>query len=313
MRLARLTITLTILSLANALAQPIRAVDRSADQTKILAEIEAISRGYVGRDPKPFEDIYLENYVSIRERPSYNTRDQLIAMMKVDSVLMRAGRKLDFETILYETEDPKIRFYGRTAIVVSTKKNFWQYKSQKCLTRTFVTELWVKPENRWKLAAGHATTFQCEPKPFHPMHSAVATVPTRYKPSANTDAASEFQVREIVNSLSQAKSNSAKAFENALERFIAKDFSAVNLNGEIVRDRTILSGISLPPSTRQPGIRAADEALVVFPEAAVHTFKVRPAAGSPAGEVPKQCSVFFAKTEEQWSIVAVHVSKLVAD
>ncbi|NOT47700.1 MAG: hypothetical protein HOP17_08110 [Acidobacteria bacterium] len=312
MKLANITAILIVSICQYIFAQPLRAVDRTADRTQILAEIESISKAYVGRDPLPFESIYLENYVSIREKPVYNVREQLIAMMKADSIILNAGKKLDYETLFYETENPQIRFYGRAALVISTKKNLWQYHSQKCLTKMVSTELWVKPERDWKLAAGHATTFQCDPKPYHPIHKAVATIPARGKP-VNTDPESEQQIRELLGAFAKAQAAGGKTYDSVLESVVVKDFKAIDLSGESVTDLSTLADIQAPAAARSPGLRNQDDALVIYPDAAVYTFKVRPPAASPANNLSKQCSIFFVKTENRWMIAGAHVSKYLAD
>lgn len=312
MKLANITAILLVLICQYIFAQPLRAVDRAADRTQILAEIEAISKGYVGRDPAPFEKIYLENYVSVREKPVYNLRDQLIAMMKADSLILNARKKLDYETLFYETENPQIRFYGRTAIVISTKKNLWQYRGQKCLTRLVSTELWVKPDAEWKLAAGHATTFQCDPKPFHPIHQAVATVPTRGKP-INADIDAEQRVRELLTAFVKARAAGGKTYEAVIESTVAKDFRAIDLNGESTTDRSSLADLAAP-AARSTGIRNQDDALIIYPDSAVYTFKIRAAAATgTASRSSKQCSVFLVKTEGRWLIAGTHATKYAAD
>ena len=310
MKLANITAIVLVSICQYIFAQPLRAVDRTGDRTQILSEIEAISKGYVGRDPRPFEEIYLENYLSVKEKPVYNVRDQLIAMMKADSLMLKARKKLDYETLFYETENPQIRFYGRAAIVISTKKNLWQYHNQKCLTRMVSTEVWVKIESEWKLAAGHATTFQCDPKPFHPIHPAVETAAARGKP-VSTDPAAEQEIRELIAALTKARAVGGKTYDEMLESVLAKDFAAVNTSGEIVSAATALTDI--PASSRTAGSRNQEDLLVVYPDSAVYTFKVRSAATALAKDTPKQCSVFFAKAAGRWIIAGTHTTKYMAE
>ncbi len=312
MRSARFTLLLVLIC-QYTLAQLPQPLDRTLDRIQILDEIEVISKAFVGRDPGPFERIYLENYVSIRDRPSYNTREQLIAMMKADAILLRAGKKPDYNTISYETENPHIRFFGRSAIVTSTKKNFWQYRDQKCLTKTIATEIWVKPENDWKIAAGQVTSFQCDPKPYHPIHPAVALVPVRSRPPINTDTESEQHIREIINGLVQARGTANGSFKSILERYVADDFSAIDVSGDTIQDRSVLRSIAASSPSRQPGLRNQDDALIIYPDAAVYTFKLRPEPTDPTGEPPRQFSVFFARSDNRWLIVAAHTSKYSAE
>jgi hypothetical protein len=224
MRKANAALMLLVSACSFAFAQFPAAVDRTADRNEILRSIFEISKGYVARDPAPFERLYLENHVSIRGKPVYNLRDQLIAMMQADSIVLRAGKKLDYETIRYESDDPQINFYGRMAVVNISKRNYWQYRGQKCQTRTQATEVWVKPENEWKIAAGHTTTFQCDPRPFHPVHSAVAAIQSRTKPPANTDFEAEQQVRELIRTLVAARASIDEPFESVIKRHTADTF-----------------------------------------------------------------------------------------
>ncbi|MEO7672734.1 MAG: hypothetical protein ABIU09_01485, partial [Pyrinomonadaceae bacterium] len=102
---------------APALAQFGSLPDTGDDRNEILRAIAEISTAYVARNPEPFERIYLENYVSIRGKPVYNSREQLIAMMRADSAPLRAGKKLDYQTLSYESENPQFHFYGSSAVI----------------------------------------------------------------------------------------------------------------------------------------------------------------------------------------------------
>ena len=313
MRLAQQTVILLALVCQYTYAQPPRPIDRTEDRTQILAEIEAISKGYVGRDPAPFERVYVENYVSIRERPIYNLRDQLVAMMKADSIILGAGKKLDYETLIYETENPALRFFGRAAIVTSKKRNYWQYRGQKCLTKTTATELWIKPEAEWRQAAAHVTTFQCDAKPFHPIHPAVALLPIRGKPTANTDRETELAIRRIVDEIGRSKTSAEEPFDLVVKKHLAKDFVSTNLEGEFGRDASFIASIPGPGSARQPGFRTQDEVILVYPAAAIYTFRVRGSSASSPKGAPVQVSVFFAKYEGRWQIVATHASRSLSE
>lgn len=309
MRLAKIAAILVVSICPHIFAQPLRAIDRSEDRTQILSAIEAISKGYVGRDPYPFEYFYLDNYLSIKEKPVFNGRDQLIAMMKADAVLLGAGKKLDYETLQYETESPQIRFLGLAAIVTSTKRNLWQYKGQKCLTKMATTELWVKPDGDWKLAAGHGTTFQCDNKPFHPIHPAVAKTPPRTKP-ANTDTDTEQLIRSLLTEVSLAQSGRIENAATVLKSGVSADFKGLDANGESSTDRSILADLPLAVS-RSVGMRDPNDILMIFPGAAVYSFKIKAAAVQPSA--PKQCSIFLARQDGRWQIAAFHISKYIVD
>ena len=297
---------------AHALAQLSRPSDRTDDQTEIMRSIAEISSAYVARDPEPFERIYLENYVSIRGKPVYNTREQLIAMMKADSGPVRAGKKLDYETLSYESENPQFHFYSQTAIVNIFKKNLWQYHGNKCLTKTQATELWLKRDGSWHLAAGHVTTFQCDAKPFHPIHPAVAAIPSITKAPANSDPEAENQIRTVVNEIANARVSGPDSFAAVIEKNTVKDFVATNINGEVFRDRSTLASLPQPTPSRIPGLRNQDEAILIYDNAAIYTFRVRPASAT-ASESSQQCTIFLANIQGKWLIAATHISKIAVD
>ena len=294
-----------------ALGQP--PADRTADRNQILNSISEISRAYVARDPAPFERLYLEHYANIRGKPIYNFREQLIAMMQADSILLRAGKKLKYQTVRYESESPQITFYGRIAIVNVAKRNYWQYDGQKCETRTQATELWVKPEEEWKIAASHTTTFQCDPKPFHPIHSAVAAMQSRTKAPANTDFEAEQQVRELIRILAAARASLDEPFETVVARYTPDTFVSIDPAGVVGRDRRILSTIQMPLPNRAAGFRTQDDAILVYGDAAVYTYRVRGVEATPVTAAQQQCTIFFAKNGNQWMIVAAHISKQTGD
>ncbi len=309
-------IVVFLVTLSSHVFAQLNPQDRASDQTQILRSINEISRAFVARDPEPFERLYLENYVSIREKPVYNTRSQLIAMMKADAGPVRAGKKLDFQTISYESENPQFNFFGQTAIVNVSKKNFWQYRGNKCLTRTQATEVWLKRESIWYLAAGHVTTFQCEPKPFHPIHAAVAAIPSLTKAPPNSDLEAEGQVRAVVNEIANARLSGEDAFSAALGKNLVKDFVATNIKGEVVNDRSVLAVLPQPSSGRALGIRNQDEAILIYDDTAIHSFRIRGPAAVLAGippDGPQQCTIVLVKTRGTWLIVAAHISKIGMD
>ena len=312
---AKLIVVFLVTLSSHVFAQFSRPPDRTSDQTEILRSIAEISRAYVARNPEPFERIYLENYVSIRDKPVYNTREQLIAMMRADSGPLRAGKKLDFDTISYESENPQFHFYGQTAIVNIFKKNFWQYRGSKCLTKTQATEVWLKRDGTWRLAAGHVTTFQCDPKPFYPIHPAVSAISPRAKAPPNSDPEAEGQIRIVVYEIANARLSGADALSAVLDKHLAKDFVSTNIKGEVVRDRSVLASLPPPTPSRTLGLRNQDEAILIYDDAAIFTFRVRPAA-APAGaarEAPEQCTIVLIKSQGKWLIGAAHVSKIATE
>ena len=90
MKLAQLTLLFLVSGCFHAGGQPLRAPDRSNDRNEILRSIAELSSAYVSRTPDPFEKTYLDNYVSIRGKPVFNSKEQLIAMMNADQVLLKA-------------------------------------------------------------------------------------------------------------------------------------------------------------------------------------------------------------------------------
>ena len=295
---------------SHAFAQPHPSPETIKDQSEIMRSIAQISSAYVARDPEPFERVYLQNYVSIRDKPVYNTREQLIAMMRADSIPIRAGKKLDYETLSYESENPQFQFHGQTAVVNIFKKNLWQYRGSKCLTKTQATELWLKREGTWHLAAAHVTTFQCDPKPFHLIHAAVAAIPSQTKAPANSDPEAESQIRGVISEIANARASGAEAFAAVLEKNTVKDFVATNAIGEVLRDRSVLASMPQPTTSRVPGLRNQDDAVLIYGDAALFTFRAKAAA---ATESPQQCTMILAKVQGKWMIAATHVSKIALD
>lgn len=296
-----------------ALARTPPPDDRAADRTEILASISEISRAYVARDPRPFERLFLDSFVSIRGKPVFNMREQLIAMMQADSIYLRAGKRLDYETLSYEAENPQIRFYGDTAVVTVAKRNLWAYRGQRCLSRIQATELWAKIGGEWKIAASHTNTFHCDSKPYYPIHSAVSAVPQRTRPPANQDFQSEQEVREVIRTIAAAQSSLEEEPSTIVGRFTSDDFVSTGLNGEINNRRDILATIPAAVPARAFGIRNQDDALLIYGNAAVYTYKVRRPDLTVSDGSPQQTSIIFAKAQNQWLIVAAHTSKYSAD
>lgn len=308
---AKLIVILSVTFCSHAFTQLNRLPDRAADENEILRSIAEISRAYVARDAEPFQRVYLENYVSIRGKPVYNTREQLIAMMKADSLPLKAGKKLEYETLSYESENPQFHFYGQTAIVNIFKKNFWQYRGSKCLTRTQATELWLKRDGTWRIAAGHVTTFHCDPKPYYPIHTAVAAIASITKAPPNTDLDAEGRIRSVVNEIANARGAGADVLSEAIDKNVSKDFIATNLKGEVVRERSILASFAPSPPSRSLGLRNQDDAILIYDDAALYTFRIRPPAG-PSGstpEAPQQCTIILVKLQGKWLIAAAHITK----
>jgi len=308
MKVLSVTAFLLMSSCNIALGQFADPADKINDQNEILNSISDISSAYTSRDAAPFERIYLEDFVFIRDKPVYNFREQLMAMMQADSVIIRARRRPEFDTLSYESEKPLIRFYGPVAILNIAKKNYWQYRDQKCLTRTQGTEVWVRRNDGWKIAAVQVTSAHCDPKPYHPLHHAVAAIQPRIKPPVSTDRESEQQVRELINSLVRSRITPGHRLEETLDRSIAKDFLATNPKGEVVADRSMIESMPAYSSGRTVGLRNHDDAVVIYDNAAVYTYKIRPAAAAST-EAPQRCSIIFAKLDGRWIIVGAHINR----
>jgi hypothetical protein len=178
------------------------------------------------------------------------------------------------------------------------------------MTRSQGTELWIKRDGEWKIAAAQVTSFHCDPKPYHPLHAAVAAVGSDTKAPPNTDTASEQQVRELINSLANARTSTQEPFQAVIDRNVSKDFVFTNLKGEVSGDRSQIESMPAASRSRSAGTRNQDDAIIVFDGAAVFTYKIKPQV---PGESPQQCSIIFARMGERWMIVAAHISRYVAD
>lgn len=276
------------------------------DTQEIRRAIGEIEHSFVSRDVEPFERIYLDGYVNIRGRPTYNARDQLTAMVRWDAAAMKSGKKLDFETLSYESDNPQIRLFGDAAIVTALKKNLWRYKEDRCLTQYQSTELWVRVTGSWKLAAGHMTTIQCEPAPWQPLHPAVAALRSETRPSKFVSASVETELRELISSLD---SSGMRSDSNA-DAF-ADGFMSTGIEGDLSSDRASLLETLKVSTSRSSGRYKDDETFMNFGPAAMYIFRVRSLAG-PTGspQLPLVVSVTFAKQGGTWKITASHISTI---
>lgn len=311
MRTANMALMLLALACSFAFGQP--SVDHTVDKNQIFSSLAEISRAYVARNPAPFERLYLENYADIRNKPSYSLREQLIAMMQADLVQLRAGKKLDYATLRHESENPQLSFYDRVAIVNVSKKNTWQYDRKKCETRTQATEVWIKPADEWKIAAGHTSTFPCDDRPSHPKHPAVAGIQSRTRPPANSDLEAEHQVRDLIRTLVAARASLEESFESVIARHISETFVSTDLKGDVGHDRSILATIQVPLPNRAAGFRTQEDAVLVYGNAAVYTYRVRGTTDAAAPESPQQTTIVFARFGGRWLIVAAHTSRQPAE
>jgi hypothetical protein len=281
--------------------------EKSDDAQEIRRSMIEIERAFVSRDPEPFDRLFIEGYVNIREKPVFNYRDQLAAMVRWDAAAIKSGKKLDFETLSYESDVPTISLYGDSAIVTTQKKNLWRYKDDKCLTHYQSTELWLRMEGRWKVAAGHVSTIQCEPLPWNPPHPAVAPIRTLSKPIQYISTSTETELRELLSKLNDAGLRT----DSNTDAFTAK-YISTEVKGVVTNDRsTLLSTLKVPTMRNRERYRD-DEIFLSFGSAAMYLFRVRsfPKAGETAPPVPVVFSVMFVKSGNNWQIAASHASEI---
>lgn len=261
---------------------------RPDSTAEIARSIDEINHAFVVRDSNPFERLYSDGYVSIRSQPIYNSKQQLVAMMKADAAMLAGGRKIDFETLSYESDKPDIRVFGNTAIVNVAKRNLWSYRDSKCLSRYQATETWISSDGGWRLFASHATTFQCEHVPWMPLHKAVAAIGTILTPPTLTDA--ELPLKAVFEP------------SNTSQRIFAPGFVYTNLQGNIQTGQTAALAVTEMTNAAE----RENEALVVNGDTGVFMFRIFRKRG--ALQVPVQVSIVAAKTDAKWRLVAAHAT-----
>lgn len=274
--------------------------DKLAAYQEIRKSMLEIERAFVARDPEPFERIMLEDYIGVRSKPVYNAREQLLAMVRWDALAMKNRRKLDFETLSYDSESPSVRIAGRTAVINVLKNNLWSYKGSKCLSRYQATEVWVKRSSDWRLALGHMTAFQCDPMPWQPPHPAVSAVQTLTKPVARLNPEAELEVRETLRQVVNPTASRTTGL-------FSSEFVSTNLKGEVGRDRNaLLNALRADTNPRSERYRD-DEAIQIFDDTAIYLFRLRTNAESPTS---MNFSVVLVKQSGEWQIVASHATSL---
>ena len=267
---------------------PQPAKPETAAETEITHSIEEINHAYVVRAPAPFEKLYADNFVSIRSQPVYNSKQQLVAMMKADAAVLAGGGKLDFETISYDSDKPDIHVFGTTAVVNVAKRNLWSYLGSKCLSRYQATETWVATPAGWRLLASHATTFQCERVPWMPLHRAVAAIGSITTPPTLTEG--DARVKVLFDRA------------DASQRVFAQGFVFTDLEG------TVRSGQSAALSATEliNSVERENEAIVASGDTAVLTFRTFRKKGALRAAV--QVSVVAAKSDGKWRLLAAHAT-----
>ena len=281
--------------------------DKTADVQEIRKSMLEIERAFVARDLEPFERLFIDGYIGVRGKPVYNARDPLIAMVRWDAATIKAGKKLDFETLSYESDHPSIHMFGDAAIVNVMKKNLWRYKDSRCLTQYQATELWLKLDSRWRLAAGHMTTFQCDSMPWQPPHPALAAIKSQFKPTKFISPTVETEIRELLSKLTE----SGLRGDDNTDAF-ASDFVSTAINGDVSGDKSLLLNALKTPTSRASERYRDDEVFQNFGNAAMYLFRVRSLAkaGETKPEPPIVFTVIFVKQDGAWKIAGSHASSL---
>jgi hypothetical protein len=292
---------IVLISLASAVyaqfTQTVFSQTTNDDEQEIRRSMTEIERAFVSRDPEPFDRIFLDGYVNVREKPVYNYREQLAAMVKWDAAAIKSGKKLDFETLSFESELPSIRMMGDVAVVNTLKKSLWRYKEDKCLTQYQSTELWIKSAGAWKVAAGHMTPIQCNPMPYQPPHPAVK----------NLSTTAETELRELLSKLT----DSGLRNDTNVDAF-APAFVSTGTNSTVSSDRDlVLEAIKIPTMRNRERYRY-DEVFLSFGNAAIYVFRVRsfPKEGQTVRQRPVVYSIMFVRSGTDWKIAAAHASEI---
>lgn len=277
------------------------------DEQEIRKSMLEIERAFVSRDPEPFDRIFLDGYVNVREKPVYNYREQLAAMVKWDAAAIKSGKKLDFETISYESELPSIHLVGDVAVVNTLKKNLWRYKEDRCLTQYQTTELWIKAGGAWKVAAGHMTPIQCNPMPYQPSHPAVSATGAIEKPTKHLSTTAETELRELLSKLTDAGLRT----DTNTDAF-APEFVSTALNSNVSKDRSLVLEALKIPTIRNRERYRFEEVFLSFGNGAIYVFRVRtlPKEGQTVRPRPVVYSIMFVKSGADWLIAAGHASEI---
>lgn len=279
----------------------------STDVQEIRKSMLEIERAFVSRDPEPFDRIFIDGYVNVREKPVYNYREQLSAMVKWDAAAIKAGKKLDFETLSFESDSPTVHIIGDAAVVNTLKKNLWRYKDDRCLTQYQTTELWIKADGTWKVAAGHMSTTQCDPMPWQPPHPAVSATRPLGKPIKYLSTSTETELRELLSKLNDAGMHS----DSNADAF-APEFVSTGINSNVSGDRSLLLNALKIPTIRNRERYRDDEVFLNFGNAAIYLFRVRsfPRGGETTPPPPTVYSVMFVRSGTDWRIAAAHASEI---
>ena len=292
-----LLIFLTCLAHAANPQGPPESPPTGPDIDQITARIREINRAYESRDHRPFERYYLDSYVNIRNKVVFNIKEQLIAMMRSDSHVIRSGRKPDHLTKSFRSQEPDIRIYGDIAVVNAVKLHEWEYRGSGCSTRFVATDAWVRDSGEWKLAAGAANTFHCDPLPWSRPHPAVAALGDRTTPPRGSD-----ELASKVGSVIQAILADGPEGRIAAEtRFIGTDGEGRKDAGEII---ALLRAASNPAQR----LSIDEEVFLPLPGGAIYTFrsKRRGDRGFIDRGSVTQHLILIVEIEGQLKIAAAH-------
>lgn len=283
------------------------STDRADDIAAIRQAISEVERSFVSRETSAIEKTYIDGYVGIKGKIVYNARDQLLAMIRWDAAAIKAGKKLDFETLSYESDIPLVTVYDDAAIVTSLKKNLWRYKDDKCLSKYQSTELWIKVGLEWKVAVGHMSAIPCDPLPWLPPHPAVVEARTVTRPSKYLSPSAETELRELISKL-----NEGGTLRDSGSDMFTADFTSTGTNNDLNSDRTSLLAALRTPTGRGSERYKDDEAFLSYGNSAAYFFRVRSIAraGESKPEPPVTFSVYFVKQLGSWKIAASHASSL---
>jgi hypothetical protein len=281
------------------------------DVEMLLLLIDQISRGFVSRDPSPFEKLYLHTYVSVRGKPIYNARDHLVAMVRSDAAAKRVKKPLDFETVSFISDAPAVRIYGNTAVVTSLKLNEWKYRGSKCLTRYQSTDVWLKLQGEWKLAAGAANSRQCDPAPWYPPHPAVAAIGEITTPPETISDAAENSIRQMLDELTKKTETGDKP--SAHEQFFVPDYTSTNVEGELSSNPADLIEVlkaGVHPSQRTT---IEHEGFLIFEDSALYIFdaRTRPKLGTTERPKTNHYLTVLVRIDGNWKFAASHATNAI--
>lgn len=278
------------------------------DQAEIRRLMNEISDAFVVRNAAPFEKIYADDFISVRGRPIYNSKQQLVAMMRADSALLKARKRLDFETIAFTNEEPDIRIFGDIAVATVLKNNEWQFRGSTCLTKYQATEVWQRHGSTWRLIAGSANTFQCSPVPWHPPHPAVAAIGDVTDPPLADPAKTETVPEDLTAMLAKVSAVEQARLDDALKAYFSWSYVSTDTNGE--RSNSGMSLIQVFRSAAEPSQRQSIdlEHFKVLGSSAIYTFRLR--TRGRLGTTDRGSSVFYlaalVKNVNGWQFVASH-------